>query len=152
MTNSADAIKEVLEDRKRRRREFAAEMKPLKKHKARIKFRLKEGNTWPIDAATGERAEIDHDDVMAPLPDDLLAPIGNVDEKMQVLRAEADKHMSFDGATVPIDDGVLSRRRREREEERAKIRAVQGEAWSPELVEARLKKHIGRSFDPVSPM
>lgn len=140
MTDPADVIKEVLEDRKRRRREYATEMKPLKKHRNRIKARLQEGRTWPLDAATGERAEIDHDDVMAPLPDDLLAPIGNVDEKMQELRAEADKHLSFNGATVPVDDGILSRRRREREEELARTEAVRGEQWTVELVEARMEE------------
>lgn len=140
MTDPNDAIKEVLEDRKRRRREFATEMKPLKKYKTRIKNRLQEGRTWPIDAATGERADIDHDDVMAPLPDDLVTPIGNVDEKMQALRAEADKHLSFDGMTVPIDEGVLSRRRRERQEERTRAESVHGETWTPKLVEARLEE------------
>ena len=140
MADSIDVTKAVLEDRKRRRRDFEREMKPLKRHRTRIKLRLQEGLSWPLDAATGERAEIDHEDVMAPLPDDLRTPIGNVDEEMQELRAEADKHLSFDGATVPIDDVLLSRRRREREEEREKTKSVRGEKWTPELVEARLEE------------
>ena len=142
---SSDYTKDILDDRKRRRLLLAAEMKALGKHKKKIKARLKEGD-WPIDAATGQRAEIDHDDVMAPLPDDMKAPIGEVDEKMQALRAEADQHQSFADAIVPIDEGILSRRRREREEELEDRRRVRGPAWTEELVEARVEEAFRTLF------
>lgn len=133
-----DYTKEILDDRKRRRLALAAEMKTLGKHKKKIKFRLAEGRSWPIDAATGENADVDREDVMAPLPEDMKALVGDVDEKMVALRAEADRHVSFAGDTVPIDEGVLSRRRREAEEERAAREKVRGDRWTPQLVEERL--------------
>lgn len=138
-TKPTDHEKEILDDRKRRRLLLQAEMKKLGKHKKRIKFRLVEGRDWPI-TATGDKADIDHDDVMAPLPDDMKALLGNVDEKMQALRLDADKHEAFAGAVVPIDEGVLARRRAEREDERAATKAVRGEKWTPELVEARFEE------------
>jgi hypothetical protein len=136
----SDDEKFVLEDRKRRRLEFQQEMKSLSKHKRRIKFRLVEGRDWPVDARTQDRAEIDHDDVMAPLPEEMRSTVGDIDERMQKLRAEADQHESFTDPIVPIDEGVLSRRRRERDEERAAIESVRGEKWTPELVEARMEE------------
>lgn len=143
--DTKDAEKHVLDDRKRRRLSLAAEMKALGKYKKKLKARLKEGD-WPIDARTGEKAEIDHDDVMAPLPDDMKAPIGEVDEKMQALRAEADQHQAFSGVIVPIDDGILSRRRREREDELADRRKVHGPAWTEDLVEARVEEAFRTLF------
>jgi hypothetical protein len=138
-TKPIDHTKEILEDRKRRRLELQTEMKTLSKHKKRIKFRLVEGRDWPI-TNTGDKADIDHDDVMAPLPEDMKAHLGDVDEKMQALRLEADQHESFAGAVVPIDEGVLLRRRAEREQERTATEAVRGEKWTPELVEARMEE------------
>lgn len=134
------ATREVLSDRKRRVRELRDEMRTLSRYKKRLKFRLQDGRAWPLDANTGENAEIDHEDVMAPLPDDMKAPLGDVDEKMQKLREEADQHQSFAGAVVPIDDGVLLRRRREREEEVAQRDKVRGDKWTAEIVEARLEE------------
>jgi hypothetical protein len=134
------ATREVLSDRKRRVRELRDEMRTLSRYKKRLKFRLQDGREWPLDAATGTNAEIDHEDVMAPLPDDMKLPIGDIDEKMQKLRAEADQYQSFAGAVVPIDEGVLLRRRRERDEEVAQREKVRGDRWTPELVEARLEE------------
>ena len=139
------ARKAVLADRKRREQERAAEMKALSKHRKRIKARLRETD-WPIDAATLDKAEIDHDDVMAPLPDDMQTPKGHVDENMQKLRAEVESHVSFAGATVNVDEGVLSRRRSERAveiEERAKVR---GHVWTEDLVEARIEEAFRTLF------
>lgn len=136
---STDYTRLVLEDRKRRRKDFLEEMRQLSKHKRRIKARLQEGRDWPMEAATGERAEIDHDDVMAPLPEEMRATIGDVDERMQKLRKEADTHVSFAEETVQVDPSVLSRRRREREEERKATEAIRGETWTDDLVEARMK-------------
>lgn len=139
-TKPDEGTKAVLEYRKRRIHELRDEMRALSKYKKRLKARLKDGREWPLDAATGTNAEIDHEDVMAPLPDDMKAPIGDVDEKMQKLRAEADQLQSFAGTVVPIDEGVLLRRRREREEEVAQRERVRGDRWTPELVEARLEE------------
>lgn len=136
---STDYTRLVLEDRKRRRKAFLEEMRQLSKHKRRIKARLQEGRDWPMEAATGERAEIDHDDVMAPLPEEMRATVGDVDERMQKLRKEADTHVSFAEETVQVDPSVLSRRRREREEERKATEAIRGETWTDDLVEARMK-------------
>jgi hypothetical protein len=137
-TKPTDHEKEILDDRKRRRLEFQAEMKTLGKHKRRIKFRLMEGRDWPI-TSTGDRADVPEDDVLYKA-EDIKSHLGNVDEKMQALRLEADQHQSFAGETVPIDEGVLLRRRAEREEERAATEAVRGEKWTPELVEARFEE------------
>lgn len=128
----------VLEDRRQRRLVLAAEMKALGKYKKRLRFRLAEGREWPLDSATGDNAEIDHDDVMAPLPDDMKAPLGDIDEKMQLLRKEADLHQAFAGDVVPIDEGVLSRRRREADEEREARHRIRGEKWTPDLIEERM--------------
>ena len=136
---STDYTRLVLEDRKRRRKAFLEEMRQLSKHKRRIKARLQEGRDWPMEAATGERADIDHDDVMAPLPEEMRATVGDVDERMQKLRKEADTHVSFAEETVQVDPSVLSRRRREREEERKATEAIRGETWTDDLVEARMK-------------
>ena len=99
---STDYTRLVLEDRKRRRKDFLEEMRQLSKHKRRIKARLQEGRDWPMEAATGERAEIDHDDVMAPLPEEMRATVGDVDERMQKLRKEADTHVSFAVGNVSV--------------------------------------------------
>ena len=133
-----DYTKQVLEDRKRRRLANAAETKTLGKHKRRIKFRLVEGRSWPIDSATGENAEVDREDVMAPLPEDMRAVVGDVDEKMQALRVEADKHQSFTEDTVQVDEGVLLRRRAERTAEREARENVRGNVWTEQLVAARM--------------
>lgn len=140
-----DHTKDVLDDRKRRRLELAQEMKALGKYKKKLKARLKESD-WPIDARTGEKAEIDHDDVMAPLPDDMRAPIGNVDEKMQALRAEVDGYQAFTEDAVPINEGVLLRRRNEREEELQQRNRVRGPTWTEELVEARVEEAFRTLF------
>jgi hypothetical protein len=132
--------KAVLEDRKRRRLALAAESKSLGKYRKRLKERMRDGRDWPIEASTGGRADVDHDDVMAPLPDDMKAVVAEVDERMVKLRAEADQLESFSGDTVPIDEGVLSRRRREREEEHAARAKVMGEKWTEDLVEARIEE------------
>ena len=136
-TKPTDHEKEILDDRKRRRLAFQSEMKTLGKHKKRIKFRLVEGREWPI-TNTGDKADIDHDDVMAPLPEEMRATVGDIDERMQELRAEADQHQSFADPVVPIDEGVLSRRRRERDDDRIAAESVRGNKWTPELVEARI--------------
>lgn len=146
VVNTTDFTKSVLEDRKRRRLQLAADMKALGKHKKRIKFRLAEGRSWPIDAGSGENADVDREDVMAPLPEDMRALIGEVDEKMQVLRAEADKHQSFADDVVPIDEGVRLRRRAERDAELAQRARIQGDRWTPDLVEARMEEGFKTLF------
>lgn len=132
-----DGTRRILDDRKRRRQDNEAERKPLRKHKRRIQERLLEGRDWPITAA-GDRADLDREDVKSPLPDHMKLPVGEVDEKMQLLRAEADQHQAFAGDRVDVDRGVLQRRRREREAEVAARDAVVAEAWTEQLVEARL--------------
>lgn len=138
MTTDRKPDAEIIAKRKERQRELAAEMKALGKYKKRLKFRLKDGRDWPI-TATGDRADIDHEDVRAPLPDDLKIPADSeADPLMTRLRAEADRHESFAGDVVPVDVGVLQRRQREMEEERAKRESVRGEDWTEDLVEARM--------------
>lgn len=134
----ADVTRRILNDRKRRRKELAEEMRALSKYKKRIKFRLQEGRSWPIDSATGTNADVDHEDVMAPLPEDMRAVLGEVDEKMQKLRAEADRYLSF--SEDAIDPGVLLRRNRELGEERAQRDSIRGAEWTAEIVEARLEE------------
>src|ERR1700735_3900431 len=104
-----DGAQLVVADRKRRAEELAREMKALAKHKRRIQSRQRDDRDWPIDAVTGGRADVLLDDVRAPLPDDRRTPSGNVDEKMQALRAEANGLPSF--SEVDIDPGVAARRR-----------------------------------------
>lgn len=140
MTTLKPADPSVIADRRRRASELQREMKSLSKHKRRIKARLRDDLDWPLDATSGDRAEVDHEDVRAPLSDDLKTPIGNVDEKMQMLRAEASGIKSFAGDHVEIDPGVMARRRADREEERRKRRIVTGPAWTEEIVEARLEE------------
>jgi hypothetical protein len=135
-----DGKKAVLEVRKRRQRELRDEMRLLARQKKKLKSRLQEGRDWPIDAVTGERADIPFEDVRAPLPEEMRATIGDVDERMQKLRAVADTHEAFVDDVVPVDPGVLSRRRREREEEVAQRDSVRGSTWTEELVEARLEE------------
>lgn len=134
----ADGVKAVLADRKRRADELAREMKALAKQKRRIQSRLRDDRDWPIEATTGDRADVLADDVRAPLPDDMRTPVGNVDERMQALRAEANAIPSFSDSEV--DPGVLARRRSEREAERRRAAALRGDAWSEEMVEARIEE------------
>lgn len=148
-SNDPEVIRAVLADRKERRLANEAENKKLRSHRRRLKERLKDGRDWPIAVNPYgglERADVDHEDVMAPLPDDMKAPIGDVDEKMQRLRAEADKHQEFAGDVVPIDKGVMQRRQRERDEERAARAKIQGDAWTEELVDARLEEAFRTLF------
>lgn len=131
----------VLAERKRIRLENEAENKKLGRHRRRLKERLKENRDWPLQVTLYgglERADIDHEDVRAPLPDDLKTPVGKVDDKMQLLRKEADQLESFPGETVPIDPGILARRRAERAAEDEARAAVRAATWTEELVEARL--------------
>jgi hypothetical protein len=133
-----DGAKAVIADRKRRAEELAREMKALAKHKRRIQARQRDDRDWPIEAATGDRADVLVDDVRAPLPDDMRAPIGNVDEKMQALRAEANSLPSF--SETDIDPGILARRRAEQRAEMRRAAAVRGDNWTEELVEARIEE------------
>lgn len=141
-----DGVKLVLKDRKSRRKSLQEEMRTLSRHKKRIKARLREGLEWPTDAVTGDRADIDHEDVMAPLPDDLRSPIGNIDEKMQKLRADVETHESFAEPIVPTDRGVMLRRREELREERRSRNSVRGETWTEEMVEARIDEAFKTLF------
>src|ERR1700729_2878339 len=136
-TRALEGQKHILEERKRRRKDLQDEMRLLSRQKKKLKFRLQEGRDWPLDAATGDRADIPFEDVRAPLPEEMRATVGDVDERMQKLRAEADTHDSFTDDVVPVDPGVLSRRRREREEELEQRSRVRGAVWTEELVEAR---------------
>ncbi len=144
--DTTDATRRIIESRKRRQKERAAEVKALGKFRKKQRHRMQEGRTWPIDAATGERADVDHEDVLAPIPDDLKAPVGNVDEKMMKLRAEADQHQAFAGDAVEIEIGILQRRRREREEELAARSRIQGDKWTEDLVDARLEEAFRTLF------
>jgi hypothetical protein len=134
-TKSAEGAQAVIDDRRRRRDALQQEMRTLAKHKKRIKARLRDNLDWPTEARTGGRADVDHEDVRAPLPDDLKTPIGNVDEKMQMLRAEAAGLQSF---TAETDPGVRLRRRAQREAEARHLETVRGNTWTDEMVEARL--------------
>lgn len=133
----------IIAGRKERLKANQDEAKKLGRHRRRLKERLKDDRDWPLQVdAYGhiDKAEIDHEDVRAPLPEDLRTPLGNVDDKMQLLRKFADEQQSFEGDTVPVDPGVLSRRRRERAQELERRQMVMGETWSVELVEARLEE------------
>lgn len=133
----------ILAARKERLKSNQDEAKKLARHRRRLKERLKDDRDWPLQVDRFghiNRAEIDHDDVRAPLPEDFRQTIGNVDDKMQLLRKFADQEKAFDGDTVPVDPGVLSRRRREREQEIKQRARVKGDTWSPKLVEARLEE------------
>lgn len=146
---SADAVKAVLADRKERRLANEAENKKLGRHRRRIKQRLEDGREWPMAVGPHgvlERADLDKDDVLAPLPDHMKTPVGDVDEKMQLLRKFADQEQAFPGDIVPVDPGVLSRRRREREEEMAARERVSGSIWTEKLVEARLTEAFQTLF------
>lgn len=131
------AEKEILADRRRRADELRREMKTLSKHKRRIKARLRDDMDWPTDARTGDRAEVDHEDVRAPLPEDMKTPTGNVDEKMQQLRADVKGLQSF---TEVSDPGVLARRRAEKDADERRRKAITGSMWTIELVEARIEE------------
>jgi hypothetical protein len=134
----------VLDERERRKRLSIDENRALKKHRVRLKARRIETD-WPIDARTGERAEMDHDDVMAPLPDDLKAPIGVVDERMQELRVAVAGHVSF--SSTEIDENLAIRRRLDRKKEREDRASITGDRWTEDLVEARIEeafKVLGR--------
>jgi hypothetical protein len=128
---------QVIAARKQRVKEQREEARALKPHKKRLRDRLFDGRDWPIDARTGDRAEIDHGDVMAPLPDDLKVPVGEIDEKMHALRKEADKAISFNEGP---DRGVVLRRHAERQAERIATEAVRGGAWTVDLVQARIEE------------
>lgn len=133
---------DILAGRKDRRKANEEEAKKLGRHRRRLKERLKDDRDWPVMMIGGkaERADVDHEDVRAPLPEDLKLPLGDVDDKMQLLRKFADQEQSFEGDTVPVDPGVLSRRRAERRQEIEQREKVKGDTWSPELVEARLEE------------
>lgn len=139
----------VLADRKERQRDREREARALKIHKRRLKERLKEGRDWPIAVSPYgnlERAELDVDEVHAPLPDDLKEALPVVDEKMALLRVEADRHVAFAGAVVEIDETLLLARRREREQERHHRERVTGPTWSEDIVEARLEEAFKTLF------
>lgn len=127
----------VLDERERRRQLAIDEGRRLKREKKRLK-NLRRETDWPTDARTGGRADVDPGDVMAPLPDDMKAPIGDVDERMQRLRVEVSGHVSFSDSVV--DEGILARRRADREREAAMRSAVTGPRWTEDLVEARIEE------------
>lgn len=145
--NEPDGTKIVLEDRKRRLRDQHRELKLLKIHKRRLKERLKEGRDWPIAVNPYgglERAELEKDDVLAPLPDDLKGNLDSgPDEKMKMLRAEADRHIAFAGE---LDESLVLARRREYEERIAAADQVRGTVWDEALVEARLEEAFKTLF------
>jgi len=142
----------ILANRKERRLENERENRKLGKHRRRLKERFKDRD-WPLqvgpDGLIGQ-ADIDREDVLAPLPDDLISPVGNVDDKMQLLRKEADRVESFSGETVPVDPGVLSRRRRERQEELTARARISGVEWTEGLVEERLTEAFKTLFRATS--
>lgn len=137
-----DGTKVVLEDRKRRQREREIEARGLRKHKRRLKERFKEGREWPI-TATGEKADLEKDEVLAPLPDELKQQLPEEDAKMRLLRAEADRHVAFAGA---VDETLVIARRREYEQRIAAADQVRGAVWNEDLVEARLEEAFQTLF------
>lgn len=132
---------DVLRARKERRLENEAEYKKLGRYRRRHKERLKDGRDWPLQVDSSghiDKADVDPDDVRAPLPEDMKAPVGNVDDAMQKLRKEADQLQAFEGDAVPVDPGVLARRRAERAAELDHLNRVMGPTWTEDLVEERL--------------
>lgn len=127
----------VLEERELRRQFSIEENRRLKRERKRLK-QLRRETDWPIDARTGDRADLDPDDVMAPLPDDMKAPSGDVDERMQQLRVEVSGHVAFSDAVV--DEGVAARRRADRDRDLARRSAITGPRWTEDIVEARVEE------------
>jgi hypothetical protein len=120
--------KAVLQAQQLRDRDARLAAKRIKKLKRWQEERLRERD-WPLDAATGKRAEVDPDDVNAPLP-----------FEVQEVTAE---QLAVANAAIPeqyllIDENVLARRNLDRANERAARAAVVGEKWTEELVEARV--------------
>jgi hypothetical protein len=144
--NEPDGTKIVLEDRKRRLRDQHRELKLLKIHKRRLKERLKEGRDWPLTVnAYGslERADLEKDEVLAPLPDELKQQLPEADEKMKLLRAEADRHVAFSTAT---DESVRQARARDYRNRIEATAAVRSTSWTEEVVEARLEEAFKTLF------
>jgi len=138
----------VMEMRKRLVKDAHRDSRALRPHKRRLKERFKEGRDWPMAVDPSgmliERADLEKDEVLAPLPDDMK---GNVDtgpdEKMRKLRDEADQHHAF---TAEADETLVLKRRREHQERMEAAEALRGTTWTPEMVEARLEEAFKTLF------
>jgi hypothetical protein len=116
------------------------EMRLYAKARRRLRERIMPGD-WPIDASTGNKADLDPGDVLYPLPDDMTIPVGNVDHEMVELRAAADATPSaFLGDVVQVDETVRIHRRAEAERAREARDRLRGATWTEELVEARIEE------------
>lgn len=130
----------VLDERAYRRELSIEENRAIKRQKRRLKHRHGETD-WPIDARTGDRAEIDPEDVKAPLGFDIK-------ELTDEDRARANAAPSaFSGPVVEVDENLLARRRLDRQKDREDRARVTGSKWTEDLVEARIEeafKVLGR--------
>jgi hypothetical protein len=132
--------KAVLQAQQLRDREARLAAKRIKKLKRWQEERLRERD-WPLDAASGRRADVDPEDVNAPLPFEIKEITA---EQLAAANASAS---SLASQYVEIDENVLARRSLDREREIAARAAVVGEKWTEELVEARVEeafKVLGR--------
>lgn len=133
-----DHTKPVIEDRARRAAERAEEAGRLLKYKNALKRRHSETN-WPMDARTLDRAEVDPEDVQAPLEFDVKEI---TEEDLRAANEAADSTADHE-----VDPGVLAYRRAEFEQEKFERDRVVGPAWTDALVEARIEeafKVLGR--------
>ena len=119
----------VREFQQRRAEELNEEQSRLKKHRNRINRRFVETD-WPIDAVTGDRAELDHEDVRAPLDF----------EPKELTREDIEAAENSEFTFGQVDEHKLAVRRAERERERDAKRQVIGEKWTEKLVEARVEE------------
>lgn len=125
--------KAVLQAQQMRDREARIAAKRMKKLKRWQEERLRERD-WPLDAATGRRAEVDPDDVSAPLPFEIQ------EVTAEQLAAANAASSAFQDPYLLIDENVLARRRLDRANEKAARAAVVGEKWTEDLVEARVEE------------
>ena len=136
MADETDHTKAVLEDRARRAAERAEEASRLLKYKSQLKRRHAETN-WPLDARTLDRAEVDPEDVNAPLEFDVK----------EITEEDLRAANEADGEFFEVDPNLLAHRRAEFERELEARSRVVAAKWTEELVEARIEeafKVLGR--------
>ena len=123
-------VKAVLDHRAEMQRGRTIEERRLAKHKRWLDERHKE-RSWPLDARTGERAEVDPEDVNAPLDFEIKELTAEDIEAASQAPTEFGKN---------IDENLMASRRIERDKELAARAKVQGDRWTDELVEARIEE------------
>lgn len=110
------------------------------RQKRRIEERLKE-RQWPLDAATGRRADIDPDDVLAPLPEEVPELTAE-----QIAEAASAPSAFATRAIVRTDDDLSVSRRKAAERARVARASVRGPEWTEQLVEARMDEAFRTLF------